>query len=101
MLIACIDILTGFEQAINAIFPKTEVQSSVVNQIRNSLKYAASKNQKEFLSKLKPVYRATSKKLAELNLEKPGEKWRKKGCIPSDDALLKLVYLTYKNISKE
>src|SRR5436190_13582869 len=42
LLIACIDNLNGFEQAINGIFPQTEVQSCVVHQIRNSLKYVAS-----------------------------------------------------------
>jgi len=150
MLIAFIDNLNGFEQAINAIFPKTEVQSCVVHQIRNSMKYVASKDQKEFLSELKPVYKAATKELAELNLAKLGEKWRKKypvvirsweenwhklstyfkytedirriiyttntiegfhrqvrkvtknkGVFPSDDALLKLVYLAYRNISKK
>ncbi len=150
VLIACIDNLNGFEQAINAIFPKTEVQSCVVHQIRNSLKYIASKDQKEFLSELKPVYKAPTRELAEMNLENLGEKWRKKypvviksweenwhklstyfkytedirriiyttntiegfhrqvrkvtknkGVFPSDDALLKLVYLAYRNISKK
>src|SRR5215217_508129 len=75
ILIACIDNLNGFEQAIAAIFPKTEVQSCVVHQIRNSLKYVASKDQKIFLSELKPVYKAATKELAELNLETLAEKW--------------------------
>lgn len=150
ILIACIDNLNGFEQAINSIFPKTEVQSCVVHQIRNSLKYVASKDQKEFLSELKPVYKAATKDLAELNLATLAEKWSKKypvvikswqdnwhklstyfkytedirriiyttntiegfhrqvrkvtknkGVFPSDDALLKLVYLAYRNISKK
>lgn len=78
ILIACIDNLNGFEQAISGIFPKTEVQSCVVHQIRNSLKYVASKDQKVFLSELKPVYKAVTKELAELNLEKLAEKWSKK-----------------------
>jgi putative transposase len=78
ILIACIDNLNGFEQAIAGIFPKTEVQSCVVHQIRNSLKYVASKDQKEFMAELKPVYKAQTKDLAELNLEKLAEKWRKK-----------------------
>ncbi len=78
MLIACIDNLNGFEQAINGIFPQTEVQSCVVHQIRNSLKYVASKDQKIFLSELKPVYKAVTKELAELNLETLAEKWSKK-----------------------
>lgn len=150
ILIACIDNLNGFEQAISGIFPQTEVQSCVVHQIRNSLKYVASKDQKVFLSDLKPVYKAVTKELAELNLEKLAEKWSKKypvvikswqdnwhklstyfkytedirriiyttntiegfhrqvrkvtknkGVFPSDEALLKLVYLAYKNISQK
>ncbi len=78
ILIACIDNLTGFEQAISGIFSRTEVQSCIVHQIRNSLKYVASKDQKEFLSELKPVYKAATKDLAALNLEKLAEKWQKK-----------------------
>ena len=57
ILIACVDGLTGFPEAINAIFPQTEVQLCVIHQIRNSLKYVASKNQKEFMADLKPVYK--------------------------------------------
>ena len=45
ILIACIDSLKGFPEAIEAIFPATEVQLCIVHQIRNSLKYVASKNQ--------------------------------------------------------
>ena len=51
-LIACIDNLNGFAEAIESIFPQTEVQSCVVHQIRNSLKYVASKDQKVFMSDL-------------------------------------------------
>lgn len=78
ILIACIDNLKGFSEAITTIFPKTEVQSCVVHQIRNSLKYVASKDQKEFMSDLKPVYQAVNKDLAELQLLKLAEKWEKK-----------------------
>lgn len=49
ILIACIDGLKGFPEAINTAFPKTEVQLCVVHQIRNSLKHVASKNQKELV----------------------------------------------------
>jgi len=78
MLIASIDNLKGFAEAIATVFPKTDIQSCVVHQIRNSLKYVASKDQKEFMRDLKPVYQATSKDLAQLNLEKLEEKWGKK-----------------------
>lgn len=55
ILIACIDGLTGFPEAIEASFPKTEVQLCIVHQIRHSLKYVASKDQKLFMSDLKLV----------------------------------------------
>jgi putative transposase len=150
MLIACIDNLNGFQQAINSIYPKTEVQSCIVHQIRNSIKYVASKDQKQFMSDLKPIYKAETMQLAEVNLTALAEKWEKKypvvinswqgnwhklscyfkytedirriiyttntiegfhrqvrkvtknkGTFPSDDALLKLVYLAHRNISKK
>lgn len=78
ILIACIDNLSGFQQAINAVFPQTEVQSCIVHQIRNSLKYVASKDQKEFMRDLKPVYRAENLEIAELRLQDLGAKWGNK-----------------------
>ncbi len=78
ILIACIDNLKGFSEAIISIYPKTEVQSCIVHQIRNSLKYVASKNQKEFMVDLKEVYKASSLELAEENLNRLEEKWDKK-----------------------
>lgn len=150
IFIACIDNLKGFAEAIVTVFPKTEVQSCIVHQIRNSLKYIASKDQKEFIQDLKPVYKAIDKISAELELEKLAEKWQKKypivieswqrnweklstyfkypeaiktliyttntiegyhrqirkvtktkGAFTSDMALLKLIYLTTKNIEKK
>ncbi|SHO53930.1 IS256 family transposase, partial [Desulfopila aestuarii] len=78
ILIACIDGLKGFPEAIEAIFPKTEVQLCVVHQIRNSLKYVASKNQKEFMVDLKRVYKANSKDIAEVELDALESKWNSK-----------------------
>lgn len=78
ILIACIDNLKGFSEAIASIYPKTEVQSCIVHQIRNSLKYVASKNQKEFIVDLKEVYRAPSKEYAEEKLKALSEKWGEK-----------------------
>lgn len=75
ILIACVDGLTGFPDAIAAIYPQTEVQLCIIHQIRNSLKYVASKNQKEFMADLKPVYRAASQGSAEAALDKLEEKW--------------------------
>ncbi|MCJ8166103.1 IS256 family transposase [Pontibacter sp. E15-1] len=78
MLIACIDNLKGFAEAISSVFPQTQVQSCIVHQIRNSLKYVASRDQKEFMGDLKPVYRAESRELAEFRLLELEEKWGKK-----------------------
>lgn len=78
ILIACIDNLNGFSEAIETIFPMVEVQSCVVHQIRNSLKYVASKDQKSFLVDLKEVYRATTREQAEQHLDVLAEKWGKK-----------------------
>lgn len=78
VLIACIDNLKGFAEAIVSIFPQTEVQSCIVHQIRNSLKYVASKNQKEFMADLKLVYQADTKEYAEEKLDALEDKWGKK-----------------------
>jgi transposase-like protein len=78
ILIACIDNLKGFSEAIASIYPKAEVQSCIVHQIRNSLKYVASKDQREFMKDLKEVYQAVSKDIAEEKLDALDEKWGKK-----------------------
>lgn len=78
ILIACTDNLKGFKEAILSIYPKTEVQLCIVHQIRNSLKYVASKDRKEFMNDLKRVYRAVSKEVAEDELLLLEEKWGKK-----------------------
>ena len=150
ILIACIDNLKGFAEAIQSIYPKTEIQSCIIHQIRNSMKYVASKDRKVFMIDLKGVYKAGTKDMGEENLLKLGEKWGKKypiviksweynweklstyfdysadirrliyttnvvegyhrqvrkvtktkGSFTNDMALLKLVYLATKNISKK
>lgn len=78
ILIACIDGLKGFPEAIESIFPKTSIQLCVVHQIRNSLKYVSSKYQKEFMKDLKPVYQASSKDIAEQKLLELDDKWGQK-----------------------
>jgi len=78
ILIVCIDNLKGFEEAIRTIYPNTEVQTCVVHQIRNSLKYVASKDQKAFMAELKPVYRAATEPEAVDELARLKEKWDKK-----------------------
>ncbi len=150
ILIACTDNLKGFSEAILSVFPQTEVQSCIIHQIRNSLKYVACKDSKAFMADLKLVYKADTKELAEAALAKLAEKWggkypvvidswrrnwdklstyfaytpsirkliyttnavegfhrqlrkvtKTKGAFPSDQALMKLVYLASQQIMKK
>jgi transposase-like protein len=78
IFIACMDGLTGFKDAVLAVFPKTEIQRCVIHQIRNSLKYVPWKDRKAFVSDLKEVYQAPTREAAEANLDKLEEKWSKK-----------------------
>ncbi len=78
ILIASIDNLKGFDEAIRTIYPYTEIQTCVVHQIRNSIKYVASKDQKAFIADLKPVYRADTESQALTELDALKEKWGKK-----------------------
>lgn len=75
ILIACVDGLKGFPEAIESIFPNTEVQHCIIHQIRNSLKYVASKNQKAFMADLKCVYKAATLNAAESALDELEAKW--------------------------
>lgn len=150
ILIACIDGLKGFPDAINSVFPDTEIQLCVIHVIRNTLKYIASKDKKAFMLDLKNVYKAPTEELALENLKLLNEKWSKKyslalkiwdnnwtniatffkypeeirtliyttnavealhrqfrkvtkpkSLFPNDDALKKMLYLAYKDISKK
>ncbi len=78
ILIACVDGLNGFPEAITSVYPKTEVQLCIVHQIRSSLKYVASKDQKAFMADLKPVYKAVSKQATEEALDALEAKWGKR-----------------------
>jgi transposase-like protein len=75
ILIACIDGLQGFPEAIATIFPQTEVQLCIIHKIRNSIKYVGSKNQKAFMADLKPVYKASTLLEAETALDLLDSKW--------------------------
>lgn len=77
-MIASIDNLKGFDEAIQTIYPYTEIQTCVVHQIRNSIKYIASKDQKAFMADLKPVYMADNESQALTELDTLKEKWGKK-----------------------
>ena len=78
LCIACVDGLTGFPDKIDMVFPKCEVQLCIVHQIRNSMKYVASKDQKAFARDLKTVYSAPTEEAALLNLSSVEELWGKK-----------------------
>ena len=150
IFIACIDGLKGFPEAINSVFPKTEIQLCIIHQIRNTLRYIASKDQKEFMKDLKPVYKAATEEAASLNLKTLEEKWgtkyplpikswknnwdnlatffkypqeirtaiyttnaveavhrqfrkvtKSKSLFPNDDALKKMLFLAYRDLSKK
>lgn len=78
ILIACIDGLSGFEQAIHSIFPQTTVQRCVVHAIRNSMAYVPHKLKSEFMEYLKPVYTATTIEEAKTNLDLLEERFSEK-----------------------
>lgn len=75
ILIACVDGLKGFPDAIKSAFPKTEIQLCIVHMIRNSVKYVGSKYQKEFVADLKLMYRAPSAEKAVYELDRLIQKW--------------------------
>jgi putative transposase len=74
VLIACIDGLKGLPDAIRSVFPDVKIQLCVIHMIRNSIKFIPTKHSKEFVADLKTIYGATTKELAELNLERLREK---------------------------
>lgn len=75
ILIACMDGLKGLPQAIKTVFPTVDIQTCIVHQIRNSIKYIASKDKKAFMKDLKEVYKATTEDLALAQLDNLKEKW--------------------------
>jgi putative transposase len=78
ILIASVDGLTGFPDAIASIYPNTEVQLCIVHQIRNSLRYVGSKHHKAFMVDLKRVYKALTKEAAESALDDLEKTWGNK-----------------------
>ena len=75
ILIACMDGLKGLPQAIQTVFPSANIQTCIVHQIRNSIKYIASKDKKSFMKDLKEVYKAATEELALAQLDKLKETW--------------------------
>ncbi|GEK11945.1 hypothetical protein PPEP_b0212 [Pseudoalteromonas peptidolytica F12-50-A1] len=75
ILIACVDGLKGFPDAINTVFPQTNIQLCIVHMVRNSLKYVSWKDYKAVTAELKRVYRSATEDEALLELERFGDAW--------------------------
>jgi len=75
IFIACVDGLTGMDEAIQTAFPKTWVQLCIVHMVRNSLKFVSYKHRKEMAGDLKAIYRAVTEDEAASALEALAEKW--------------------------
>ena len=150
ILIACVDGLTGFPAAIEAVYPKTEIQQCVIHQIRNTTRFVSYKDIKALMADLKKVYAAIDEQTALAELENFDEKWgskypkiaiswrdnwanlstyfkypqevrtliyttnaiegfnrqlrkvtKNKGVFPTDDSLLKMLYLAMMDITKK
>lgn len=150
IFIACVDGLSGFPNAIEAAYPKTEIQQCIIHQIRNSTKFVSYKDIKVLLTDLKAVYAAVDEETALGNLELFEDKWggkypkisrswreswanlstyfkypqemrtliyttntvegfnrqlrkvtKSKSVFPSDDSLLKMLYLAMMDITKK
>ncbi len=75
IFLACIDGLSGFKDAIQAVFPATQIQRCIIHQVRQSLNYVSWKDRKAFVADLKRVYQAPTREAAELQLLELGERW--------------------------
>jgi putative transposase len=78
ILIACVDGLKGFPEAIETVFPDTQIQLCIVHMIRNSVKYVNWKDRKAICSDLKHIYGAATEQQAEMSLDTFGKKWDSK-----------------------
>ena len=150
ILIACVDGLTGFPAAIEAVYPQTEIQQCIIHQIRNTTKFVSYKDIKALMADLKKVYAAVDEQTALSELDNFDEKWsskypkiaiswrsnwtnlstyfkypqevrkliyttntiegfnrqlrkvtKNKGVFPTDDSLLKMLYLAMVDITKK
>ncbi|MBI0231772.1 IS256 family transposase, partial [Yersinia pestis] len=75
ILIACVDGLKGFPDAINSVYPQTHIQLCIIHMVRNSLKYVSWKDYKAVTSGLKMVYQAPTEEAALMALDKFAEAW--------------------------
>ena len=78
ILIACVDGLSGFSEAITNVYPLTHVQSCIVHAVRNSLKLVRWKERKQVAADLKRIYQSPSLEAAEQELEEFSNKWNAK-----------------------
>lgn len=78
LLIACVDGLSGFPQAIEAVYPETEIQQCIIHQIRNSTKFVSYKDIKSLMGDLKRVYAAPTEDTALNELELFKDEWNNK-----------------------
>ena len=78
IFIACTDNLTGFSNAIEAVYPKTEIQNCIIHQLRNSSKYVSYKDLKLLIADLKAVYAAVDEQTALDALDSFAERWDRK-----------------------
>ena len=150
ILIACVDGLTGFPAAIEAVYPQTEIQQCIIHQIRNTTKFVSYKDIKKLMADLKKVYAAVDEQTALAELDNFDEIWgskypkiaiswrnnwanlstyfkypqevrtliyttntiegfnrqlrkvtKNKGVFPTDDSLLKMLYLAMMDITKK
>ena len=150
ILIACVDGLKGFPEAINTVFPETEIQLCIIHVIRNTMKYISYKDMKAFMKSLKQVYNAPTEEAGLEQLKLLNETWGKKyflalkiwnnhwihistffkypeeirrmiyttnaveslhrqfrkvtkskSIFPNDDALKKMLFLSYRDLSKK
>jgi putative transposase len=150
IFIACVDGLKGFPEAIETVYPKTQVQLCIVHMVRNSLRFVSWKQRKEVAADLKLIYQSATAEQAEIELTAFEAKWDKshptigmswrrnwaqiipffayptdirkviyttnaieslnmslrkvtknRGSFPTDEAMLKLLYLALKNIAKK
>ena len=76
IFIACVDGLKGFPEAIETVFPDTQVQLCIVHMVRHSLNYVSWKKRKEVATDLKAIYSAATIEEAELHLEAFETKWK-------------------------
>jgi transposase-like protein len=75
ILIACVDGLKGFPEAIEAEYPQARVQLCILHMVRNSLRYVAWKDYKQLAADLKQIYRSATEEEARLELDRFAEKW--------------------------